>query len=100
MSTLGRKAIRRTLERSKKEALKDVDIYIAARQKPDKMANVVYRANMAISSLISYIMSLEDYNLELDEAWDKLLKSAEQAQKGKPKPVLEKGEAKKTSYIK
>jgi len=48
-----------------------------------------------VSSLVAYVKALKDYSEELDEAWDNLLKSAQQA--GQGKSVQKKA---KTDYIK
>ena len=53
----------------------------------------------AIFSLLRYIQALEDYGYELDEEWDKLLKSIEQTREAQPKPIQKEGK-KKPSYIK
>ena len=108
MSTLGRKAMKKTLERLKLDALKATDNYLSltgkliAQEKDEEMLDflgmIIERSHPMIVSLSRYIQALEDYGYELDEEWDKLLKSIEEAQQ--PKPTQKKEEAKKTSYIK
>lgn len=108
MSTLGRKAIRKTLERLKKEAFRNTDDCVkmfgelrkegedemdrGEQRLLDLVSDYLYDA---IRSLLRYIQALQDYSLELDETWNNLLKTVEQA-----KPAQKKEEAKKTSYIK
>jgi len=116
MSTLGRKAMKKTLERLEKNAKDDMKRYVKARgivnkdpKNRAKLSNLIFKANMAIVSLIDYAETLYDYCSELDEHWDKkeenemkklvglIRKSGEQKQ---PKPIQKKEEAKKTPYIK
>lgn len=106
MSTLGRKAMRKTLKRLKKIAKRQIDKYIEIRDKiigkhvSETVLVTVTRGDKTIASLIDYVKALEDYSLELDEAWDELLKSIKETQQGKPKPIQKKEEGKKTTYIK
>jgi len=107
MSTLGRKAMKKTLERLKKDAMGNtknfIDLFADLEKEVDSMSSeeqdlfilVIQPSLLAIKSLLRYVQALKDYGYELDEAWDKLLKTVEQA-----KPIQKKGEAKKTSYIK
>jgi len=108
MSTLGRKAMKKTLKRLKKDAFDKTKDYIKTfdelqkdedeldkeeRELLDLIVNLTYPV---FSSLLRYIHALQDYSLELDEEWDKLLKSVEARQS---KPMQKKEEAKKTKYI-
>ena len=97
MSTLGRKAMKKTLKRLVKNAIENVMKFYEESAKIDttkKPAGTLYfLANRAIVSLVEYIMPLEDYSTELDEAWNKLLKQARQ-----PKPKPQKEGKKKPSY--
>ena len=107
MSTLGRKAMKQTLERLKKDAMGNTkfvtNLFVDLLKEMDSMSreeqdlvNLVTEPSLrAIKSLLRYVQSLKDYGYELDEAWDKLLKTVEQV-----KPAQKKEEAKKTSYIK
>ena len=109
MSTLGRKAMKKTLEELKENASRDTKdcfklfekgMKASDRMKKDmrtKFLLIMDRASTAIASLMTYTQALEDYGYELDEEWDKLLKRAEAQQS---KPMQKKEEAKKTSYIK
>ena len=114
MSTLGRKAMKKTLERLKEDALSNTRqcadfvkvLFRKLEEERGKMdedtqslfALLLNFSGDAVLSLLRYIQALEDYGYELDEEWDKLLKSIEEAQQ--PKPTQKKEEAKKTSYIK
>ena len=103
MSTLGRKAMRKTLKRLEKNAKDDMERYVKARdiinkdpKNRAKLSNLIFRANTAIVSLIDYAETLYDYCSELDEHFDKkeeeemkklvklMRESAEQKQ---PKPA-------------
>lgn len=107
MSTLGRKAMRKTLERLKEDAMGNakflMDLFVDLSKEIDSMSReeqdlfdlIIGPSYRATKSLLRYVQSLEDYGYELDEAWDKLLKTVEQV-----KPAQKKEEAKKTSYIK
>jgi hypothetical protein len=58
---------------------------------------ITYNEGMeAIIACIDYIQALEDYGGELDEEWDKLLKSIEQVEQSKPAET--KDSKKKTQY--
>ena len=102
--------MKKTLERLKKDAFdktKDcIDTFDKLQKDEDELDKeerelldlIVDLTYPVFSSLLRYIHALQDYSLELDEEWDKLLKSIEEAQQ--PKPTQKKEEAKKTSYIK
>ena len=108
MSTLGREALKKTLERLKKQSFGDTQIWLNLVGKLlERYTNmdegeqgvfdiIFHSSHRAIRSLLTYIQTLEDYGYELDDSWNELLKSAEQTQKEKE----EKEETKKTSYIK
>lgn len=105
MSTLGRKAMKKTLERLKQDALRDTDDVSNMVVKFTTMSNDTNETKLAflmqyyhssakaIVSIIMYIQALEDYSLELDEAWDRLLKTVEETKQKKPPQ-------RKPSYIK
>ena len=107
MSTLGRKAMKKTLKHLKEDALKAtkncLDDFETQLKKYDNMSEtdqeLVYSlrivAGHAIVRLLRYIQALEDYGYELDEKWDKLLKTIGQARAGKPKSLKKE---KKPSY--
>ena len=98
MSTLGRKAMKKTLKRLREDALGATGDYLSlvkklrAQDKSEEMetllGKIIDRSHPMIISVLRYIQALEDYGYELDEEWDKLLKTIEQAQEGKKsKPV-------------
>jgi len=102
--------MRKTLERLKKEAYHDAEGYFEflgniwkdAKKMSEDMEDILDMFSRysydAVSSLMRYVQALEGYGYELDEEWDKLLKSIKEARHGKPVPKKE--ETKKTSYIK
>ncbi len=65
-----------------------------------KEIEVLEKRKYKPKSLLTYVQALEAYGYELDEEWDKLLKTIEQAREEEPKSVREKGETKKTFYEK
>ena len=115
MSTLGRKAMKRTLKRQEKNVINDANRYFEIRdivskdpKNPAKVLTLIFHANAAIVTLIDYAETLHDYCSELDEHWDKkedeemkeLLKLIrESSEQKQPKPMQKKEEAKKTKYI-
>ena len=81
--------MRKTLKRLKKDALGEVKEFIDTDKRLMKRLTreghmVVLDALDAIYACIRYIEGLEDYGYELDEKWDKLLKTVEQTKQGKP----------------
>ena len=92
MSTLGRKAMKKTLERLKKDALRNADncltVFKTQWDKIDEMSKegrklldeLTEYTPRAVISLLRYIQALEDYGYELDEEWDKLLERSRKAQ--------------------
>jgi len=95
--------MRRTLERLKKDAFSRLKEFLNRSEKLTNDFNpagdlIVINAMQTFNAFIRYIRSLEDYTGELDEEWDKLLKSVEQAVQ--EKPTERKEDKKKTSYIK
>lgn len=100
--------MKKTLERLKSEAYKNAGDYTKFMgtmwNKSDQFtegerhllrmfSNYSYDA---VDSLMRYVQALEAYGYELDEEWDKLLKSIKRVKRGKS---VQK-ETKKTSYIK
>lgn len=95
--------MKKTLERLKDDANSSVDDFIRYSEMLAKNLNSAGRKVLAngaktIVACIRYIQALEDYGGELDEEWDKLLKSIEQT--AQEKPTAKKEDKKKTSYIK
>lgn len=82
--------MKKTLERLKKDALNDAERYIRvfeklwekidemSKEEQDLLGLLTEYTPRAVISLLRYIQALEDYGYELDKAWDRLLKSAEQ----------------------
>lgn len=114
MSTLGRRAMKKTLKRLRAEASRTLKDYLKSlkeiRDETDyskhttNLGTFFVNATFLVNSLIDYIHALQDYLSELDEHWDK--KEEEEMKKlinlikeTAPKSV-EKDEATKTSYIK
>ena len=95
--------MRKMLERLKKDARDSIDDFLNVNKKLEKDLNraghflALSCVDVVIASL-RYIQALEDYGGELDEEWDKLLKSIEQVKQSKP--AERKEDKKKTSYIK
>lgn len=95
MSSLGRKALKKTLERLKKDATRNLDRCVTMFEETQddydklstgqkKLYERIFRSTMpAVGSAIRYIQALEDYGYELDDAWDKLLRTVEQTDKTK-----------------
>jgi hypothetical protein len=93
--------MRRTLERLKDDANSSVDDFIRFSEMLTKNLNsaglkVLSKGAKTILACIRYIQALEDYGGELDEEWDKLLKSIEQV--GQGKSTKKKEDKRKTSY--
>ena len=101
MSTLGRKAIKKTLERLRKDALSDtgkcLNTFDKFLKKIDEMSKeerkllevLTEYTPRAVISLLRYIQALEDYGYELDEEWDRLLQTVKQTQE-RTKPTQKK----------
>jgi len=97
LSSLGRKAMKKTLERLKKDAYtstrKCSRVFGKMQKRCHKMSNselvtfeAVDRVTFdAVKSLMMYVKALEDYGYELHEQWDELLSNIEEAQQS-PKP--------------
>lgn len=93
--------MKKMLKRLKKEARSEINEFLDTDLRLMKNLSqaghkLALRGIDAITACIRYIEALEDYGYELDEEWDKLLKTIQEAQQGKP---VQK-EAKKTTYIK
>lgn len=74
---MSRKAKKKTLERLRENAKRGVLQFYETSNKIDKtkqpMRSLYSVANRTIGSLVTYIIELEDYRLEYDEAWGELL---------------------------
>ena len=104
MSTLGRKAMKKTLERLKKEAFSNLNLCVDTfndfneereemSEEEQELLDLLRRVTFsAVRPCLHYIAALEDYGYELDEEWNKLLKSIEQDQ------IAQKEGKRKTSY--
>jgi len=111
--------MKKTLERLKAEANRNLKEYVKVIEeirnakddfeRREKEGTFFVHASFLASSLLDYNAALEDYCSALDEHWDKkeddemkklielVRKTGEQKQ---PKPVQNKEDTKKTSYIK
>lgn len=108
MSTLGRKAMKKTLERLKEDALTDVENCLSvfkkqwdkidelSKEKKDLLNLLTEYTPRAIISLLRYVQGLEAYGYELDEEWDKLLERSRKAQE--QSQAVQKEGKKKPSY--
>jgi len=101
--------MKKTLERLKKDAMSDLKTWailmkrMLGETKENKLKLNAYQLDSfiilmefsanACMQLTRYVQALEDYGYELDEKWDKLLKSIEEAQQ--PKSVQTKEKTKK-----
>jgi len=81
-------SLRKILEKQSSWDSKSTTIAELARSSTDTMV-----------SLLRYVQALEDYGYELDEEWDKLLKSIKDAQESTPRPTQKIEKGKKTSYV-
>lgn len=110
MSTLGRKAMKKTIDRLRKNALVEVDRYLEYCKRllvnkespPTKLMQVTIDYSLdVLIRLNNYISAVEDYRQELDDAWEKLLESAKQTKsiKKKDEGKQKKEKTKETRYI-
>jgi len=99
MSTLGRKAMKKTLEHLKKDVIRSMKYFKqeflkSMEENPNEQTARIGRlASETIHSLITFIVALSEYSGELDEAWEKLLESAKQT-----KPVKKKEGSKEEPF--
>jgi len=113
MSTLGRKAMRKTLKRLRANANRNLKDYLKALKEIRDTQDAVERqikertfmvpAIFLVNSLFDYIAALQDYLSELDEHWDKKeeeeMKKLINLIKETGSKSVKKDEAKKTKYI-
>ena len=93
--------MKKTLDRLKEDTVRSLKVLIDADEKSKNKTNkvgriIILQAYNTLAAFIQYVEALEDYCGELDEEWDKLLKSVEQAKQGEP--TKKKEDKRKTQY--